>query len=235
LFIVGFVVLAFLIGWAEYSFGFKELLTYKDSQIQTLRDQLEAERRKNAPTTSSQSPSPTPTPPPRVPPTDPSKQRTNKSKSGPSTKERDSAEDRSVKIGDGNRFSNSPVITGDGNTVRINDDWSLTIPQQDTLRNSLAPFSASVRIWEVFNDRHSHSFSEGFGKLLNNLSGWDAEWGNGEVQQSFPGIVIEVSHTDFPAAAEIQKQLRGMGIPASGTLTKGLPSNQIVLHIGTRP
>jgi hypothetical protein len=39
-FTIGFVVLAVLIGWTEYSLLFKELFAYKNSQIQTLREQL---------------------------------------------------------------------------------------------------------------------------------------------------------------------------------------------------
>jgi len=38
-FAIGFIVLAFIIGWAEYSF-FKEVLAYKNSQIETLKEQL---------------------------------------------------------------------------------------------------------------------------------------------------------------------------------------------------
>ena len=143
--------------------------------------------------------------------------------------------DRSVKIGDGDRLTNSPIITGDQNSVNLNDDWSLTAAQQQTLHGALVSLTASVRIWEIFNDRHSHKFSQDIGKLLSTIPGWDAEWGNGEVEHAFPGVLIEVGHTDFPAAAEIQRQLRAMGIPANGALTAGLPPNQINLHVGTRP
>src|SRR5258707_13232287 len=46
-FVVGFIVLAVLIGWTEYSFGFKEILTFKNSQIETLKEQLRSTKGTN--------------------------------------------------------------------------------------------------------------------------------------------------------------------------------------------
>jgi hypothetical protein len=37
-FVVGFLVLAVLIGWGEYTFVFKELLNLKDEKIRSLQD-----------------------------------------------------------------------------------------------------------------------------------------------------------------------------------------------------
>jgi hypothetical protein len=143
--------------------------------------------------------------------------------------------DRSVIIGSNSPLTNSPITTGDNSPINVDTDWKLTSVQRDEVKSALAGLSATVKIWEISGDRHAHSFAEDIGKLLNGLDEWDAEWANQVLSSAFTGVVIKVSHEDFAAAAEIQRALRSMGIPADGKLDKDLGPHEIHLIIGTKP
>lgn len=94
-FLVGFVALAVLIGWTEYSFGFKELLSHKDDLIRDKDDTIKGLQQKLE--TAQKAPPSTPRP---APTSQPSKQAPPRV-SGPAE----------------THAANSPAVTGDSNKI----------------------------------------------------------------------------------------------------------------------
>src|ERR1700722_1634419 len=97
--------------------------------------------------------------------------------------------------------------------------WVLSDAQVLTLKQVLGPFHAKATIWETNGDSFAHSFADSLGKTLASIDGWTAEWSNVVARPSFPVLVIEVSHKDFPAAEALQRLFRSpeFSIPAGGS------------------
>ena len=150
-------------------------------------------------------------------------------------------EDRSVKIGDKNQFTNSPVITGDGNTVTVNPSTPkrrLTKEQADRLESlvkAIGPHEIAFR--HPIGNEESQEFSDQLQEIIIGRAGWKLRVPKLLIQlrEQYGVWVFVKDGNNAPVAATMLLDAlndKGVNLDSKGMEIVGLDPDTIDLMVG---